>query len=98
MEAHMNNSTETKIEKIDKLISFAQSEKERHIKDENYWGTESDINSSNSFFDEVGSFLGINISEDKDWGSYLLKATSIEAYDFSINKLNILKSNIMKNT
>ena len=85
---------EQALPKIDKLISLATNERDKHKVDDSYWGTESDIETSNKFFTDVGTLIGIDVAEDDEWSTYLLKATSIEAYDFAIVRLLELKDSL----
>lgn len=78
--------------RIDALIEKANREIQLHKSDDTYWGSELDIEASNAFFREIGGLLGKAVEEDDNWISYLIKATSIEAYEFSKSQLLALKT------
>ena len=81
---------QSKKAEIQQLITIANEQIQIHEIDHSYWGTEQDINVTNNFFERVGMLFNIDVAEDDEWGTYLLKATVTESYEFALGRLNTL--------
>jgi hypothetical protein len=54
---------------------------------EEFWGSEEDLALENFAYFGTNKLMGFDINEDEIWGRYLIKATSCEICQFSIEKL-----------
>jgi len=61
--------------------------------EEAYWGSEDDIELGNTIYLNVCNLVGFDTNEDDTWGSYTIKATSIEIIKYTIEQLTMRFAN-----
>jgi hypothetical protein len=77
-------------EKVKLLVKHEQEHLKKLQGNEDYWGSEDDINTGNEIANEISFIVGFEITEDNVWVSETIKATAEEICQYNCMRLNQL--------